>query len=1140
MLMSKKGALVALLLVLTATVIAQRQYAPASVLATGAWYRLSVPGPGLYRINISFLNKLGLTGSSFPSASIRIFGNGGRMLPEANNQPRPDDLQENAIWVEDGGDNTLNGPDYILFYADGPHTWAKDSANQRFIHQKNIYSDRSYYYLSIGGAGARVPVSNIAGNPGTEVSQFSSRYFHELDTLNFLASGKEWYGEEFSDLPGRSLSRQFSFRSPNPVAASSLLVRTQCISRSVGNASRFDIRVNGGSAQSFDIAPTGAGLYDAFAREATGQFSGTATGEETGIQYNYVPGSFNAQGWLNWFEVFGRQQLSLNGMTQLLFRDWVSVSPGLLSFRIANADADTRVWDVTDPLHPVQMNGSISGNEYRFINDGSRLREYVAVHRSGFLEPEPGGRVVNQDLHGTAPTDMIIVTYPPFRSQAERLADFHQQHDGMKVQVVTTDQIFNEFASGIADPSAIRDYIKMYIDKYRGTPDSLHHLLLFGDASYDYKDRLANNTNFVPAYQHSLSLDILSTYTTDDFFGFLDDEEDINSGSIQNLLDIGIGRVPARNEQEAKNFVDKVEAYHRAAAMGPWRNQLTFIADDEDQNLHLQDAEVVANTAATVAPVFDQLKIYLDAYRQESGSAGSRYPTANQAINNQVYNGTLLWNYAGHGGPRRLAEETIIDQEIVNGWNNPDRLPLFLTATCDFAPYDNPLLPSLGEQLLLRAKTGAIALMTTTRIVFSFSNREMNNNYLRFALDRGTGQPYRNLGDAVREAKNYTYRTSGDVANNRKFTLLGDPALRIAYPTYKVVATKVNGLPVTQVDTLSAGEKVIMEGEVTDAQGNLLTGFNGTVYPSVFDKPQSVNTLGNDASSPVTSFTTQTNSIFKGKATVTGGRFSFAFRVPKDINYRVGDGRLSLYADNGVDDGNGLFTGFRVGGTGTGDDDDKDGPSIKAYLNDEKFVSGGITNQDPVLLLRLQDSSGINTVGTGIGHDIIATLDNDNTKFFILNDFYQGELDSYQKGTVRFQLPAMEPGHHTLNIKAWDVVNNSNEIVLDFTVASNEEFTLKRVLNYPNPFTTHTSFWFEHNRPGQDLYVRLQIFTLTGRVIKVLQKTINTPGNRSSDLEWDGRDEFGDKIGRGVYLYKLSVTTPEKQKKEKIEKLVIF
>jgi hypothetical protein len=482
----------------------------------------------------------------------------------------------------------------------------------------------------------------------------------------------------------------------------------------------------------------------------------------------------------------------------------------------------------------------------------------------------------------------------------------------------------------------------------------------------------------------------------------------------------------------------------------------------------------------------------------------------------------------------------VIDQDIVNNWNNPNKLPLFITATCDFAPYDNPIVNSLGENILLRKKTGGIALLTTTRPVFSFSNRIINNNYLQFALQPDANGVYKSLGESIKDAKNYTYQTSGDVVNNRKFTLLGDPAMTLAYPSLRVRATKVNNIPAAQADTLSATEKVVIEGEVTDVQGNLLANFNGTVYPSVFDKPQTINTLANDPASQVASFQTQTNVLYKGKASVVNGKFSFTFKVPRDINYQFGNGKLSLYSEDGTKDGNGLFTNFIVGGTGNNIGGDNEGPVIKGWLNDEKFVNGGVTNENPVLIVKLSDSSGINTAGTGIGHDIVATLDNDNRQYFILNDFYEADLNSYQQGSIHFQLPSLKAGLHSLKIKAWDVLNNSSEYILEFNVAKDEDLTLSHVLNYPNPFTTKTQFWFEHNRPGQDLQVKVEIFTVTGKLIKTVKQTINDGGNRSSDVEWNALDEFGDKVGRGVYIYKLTVITPDNKRKQQLEKLVVF
>lgn len=515
-------------------------------------------------------------------------------------------------------------------------------------------------------------------------------------------------------------------------------------------------------------------------------------------------------------------------------------------------------------------------------------------------------------------------------------------------------------------------------------------------------------------------------------------------------------------------------------------------------------------------------------------------PAANLAINNRLYSGTLIWNYTGHGGYRRLAEEVVLDQDIINSLSNADKLPLFLTATCDFAPFDNPLVASIGENLLLREKTGAIALMTTTRLVFAYSNKLMNKNYLEAALKRGPDGQYLPLGEAVRQAKNITYASSGDVVNNRKFTLLGDPALTLAFPRQQVRTTAINEVATGQApDTLRALSEYSISGVVTDQDGNTLTGFNGTVYPVLFDKKQPVTTLGNDPGSLPVSFPAWQHVLFRGKARVSNGQFSFRFVVPKDINYQYGPGRLSYYAENGRIDGNGAGTRIIVGGTG-GNLSDTEGPHIEPFLNDEKFVSGGISNRRPVLLVKLADSSGINIMGTGIGHDLVAVLDNDQQNPYVLNQFYETELDNFRKGRVRFQLPAMADGLHTLTIRAWDAVNNSNEASIQFRVVNEEGLTLSHVLNYPNPFSTRTQFWFEHNRPGEELTLNLQIYTVSGKLVKTIRRTIFSVGNRSSEVEWDGRDEYGSKIGRGVYIYRLQVRTADGKTAHKLEKLYIL
>ena len=1129
------------LTILSLSTRSQRVYSAHSVLSSGNWYKLATNAPGIYKIDINFLNTLGVNTTSLTSSSIHIYGNGGEMLPDNPSGPKKDDLWENAIQVVDGGDGILNGSDYILFYAEGPNRWIKDSANKRFQHQKNVYSDSSYYFLSVSGTnGKRVAAQATPLAPNTTITGFDYRYFYELDTVNFLSSGRQWYGEDFTDAPGKTTGRNYVVQVPAITGQPATLI-AGCLARSFGISSRFNIQVNNQPVLQMDILPVATGPYDLFAREVQSSATFTSAQATLNIRFDYTTGSFNSQGWLDWFEIFARNNLSMSGIDQLPFRDWNSVGPGNTgNFIISNATATTQVWDITDPLAPVRMQTSLNGSDLQFVNECSSLHEYISFNNNGFLSPVASGKINNQDLHDINENGLLIITHPSLLPQAQQLAQYHLQHDTLSTTVVTIGQVYNEFSSGSPDPVAMRDFVKMFYDRSAGdSAKRPKYLLLLGDASFDYKSRITNNTNLVPAWESPVSLDPLSTYTSDDFFGFLDDGDDIN-GTGTYLLDIGIGRIPAKNPEEAQAYVDKVIAYTNPESLGPWRNELTFVADDEDNNLHLQDAEIITNTASGVSPLVNIDKIYLDAFQQQSGSAGSRYPAVNLAINNKLFNGTLIWNYTGHGGFRRLAEEVVLDQDIINTFNNPNKLPLFITATCDFAPYDNPLISSIGENLLLRPKTGAIALMTTTRLVFAFSNRVMNENYLRIALQKKPDSTYRSLGEAVQQAKNYTYTFFGDVINNRKFTLLGDPALTLGYPEYRVQTTEINGVAVTAVpDTLKALSQYEITGMVQDNLGNTLPGFNGTVYATVYDKEQTVTTLANDPGSLLTTFKEQRNIVFKGKATVTNGQFKFSFVVPKDINYQFGNAKISYYSENGLLDGNGAFTNIIIGGSGNGSSD-TEGPGVKAYLNDEKFVNGSITNDRPLLLVKLADSSGINIMGTGIGHDLVAILDNDPEQEFVLNDFYESETGTFKKGAVRFQLPVLAEGLHTLTVRAWDVANNSGEATIEFRVIRQETLALDHVLNYPNPFTTHTAFWFEHNRPGEELNVHVQVYTVSGKLVKTIRKTIFSTGNRSSEIEWDGRDDYGKKIGRGVYIYRLRVRTSDGKSAEKFEKLYIL
>lgn len=1121
--------------------LAQRAQALHSVLASGNWYRIGIRQEAVYKVDITLLTSLGITTENLSSAAIRLYGNGGAMVDENNATTRPDDLVENPIDMHDGGDGIFNGNDYFLFYAPGPHRWLKDSTGQGFRHQKNLYTDTAYYFITIGGNGKRISNPPPPNNPTVAVNSYQDRYFYENDLVNLLNSGKEWYGEAFTTNLGGSSSRTFTVDWPGLLQTQPVTLVTDLAARSVGAASNFSVKLNGQNAQSVNLPGVSGNFLDPTATASSQKSQVSVSSNNLAVTFDYTPLSAGSQGWLNWFELHGRRALATTAANQLFFRDWASVQPGAVaSFTIAHTGSNLMVWEVTDPLQPQAITVSSTATQTIFNSDVSRLREYVAFTATNLLQPIALGKQPNQDLHGTGTVDYIIITHSSLLAEAQRLAAFHQQKNGYRTVIATTEQVYQEFSGGQPDPTALRDFVKMFYD--RAATDLTkrpRYLLLFGSASYDYRNRVPGNSNLVPGYESVNSLDPLFTHTSDDFFGMLKDGDDINRNDPKATLALGIGRIPARTVAEARIMVDKIIRYHAATSMGPWRNQTVFVADDKDLNLHLEDAEAIAATAAASNPLQNQGKIYLDAFPVVSSSSGARYPAVNDAIVSQVFNGALIVNYSGHGSYQRLADEAVLTQEELNRFTNPDKLPLFITASCDFAPHDDPSKNSLGMGILTGSENGAIALLTTTRLVFAYSNRQMNENYLRIAMKPLSNGQYLTLGESVQEAKNYTSLTTGDLLNNRKFTLLGDPAMRLAFPEGRVRLTTMNGAPISGADTLRALQQYTFTGEVTDGQGNLLSGFNGRVLPTVYDKEQTVKTRGNDPASKITSYNQQTNILYKGMATVTNGRFSFSFIVPKDITYQPGKARISLYAADGLRDANGVQAELSIGGAAATVITDNTGPQILPYLNDSTFINGGLTHENPVLLVKLYDSSGISTSGTGIGHDITAVIDGVERNILVLNDFYTAELDSYQRGQVLFQLPTLTEGRHSIRIKAWDVANHSNEAVLDFVVVKKEKLQVTELRNFPNPFQGSTTFSFEHNQPNTDLDVTIRIFNMAGGLVKEIHRIVNTGGTRNCTINWAGDNQSGAKLTKGIYIYSVKVVAAGSQT-ETARQLILF
>jgi hypothetical protein len=1114
-----------------------------SLLTTGDWYRLRVSRSGIYRIDYSQLADMGLAGAG--SSRIGIYGMGGRMLPEHAGAIRPDGLQPIALLVEDGGDNSIDPGDYILFYAEGPGAWDYDPVNDRFNHQPHLYDEFNNYYITRGDApGLRIQAQPPpSGSVTHQVTTYRDFFRHEKDSLSLLKSGKLWLGEVFD----HRTTYQFSFpvTNINPLAPVEIL--TSVAARSL-TPSSFTIS-SGQHSTSVSVIQVTSGYNNVYAHVTQRVLSFSTSANEIPLTITYSKPLSSSVGWLDYIQINLSRELRFTG-GQFRFRQPnVTGASHIARYQIGQSTAQTRVWDITDPFVPELVQGTLAGSVYSFDADAQQLREYAAHNGTGWLSAETVGKITNQDLRSVPQTEMVIVAHPLFLPAANRLADIHRTQTGLSVLVVTPGEIYHEFSAGKQDPTAIRDFMKMLYDRATTPKELPRYLLLFGDGSYDPKNRIENNTNFIPTFQSIESLDPAGSWVTDDYFGVLDNHEGFNANGA---LDIGIGRIPVGTLAEANQMVDKIVRYisdntevpdidvcagqGNRKPLADWRNTICIVADDEDSNLHIDQAEMLANYLDTTHTVYNINKLYLDAYQQVSISGGHRYPDVNEAINRQVELGALIMNYIGHGGELGWAHERVLRIEDILSWQNTWHLPLFMTSTCEFSRFDDPGRRSAGEYTYLHPNGGAIALFTTTRLAFASTNYAFNTAFYNHVFNKVNGD-YQRLGDIFRIAK----VSSGSVSSNRNMVILGDPALMLAYPRHSVITTHVNDSLVTNpFDTLKALSRVTIRGAVTDGNQQVLQHFNGTLYPIVLDKKSTFTTLANDQGSFPRNFNMQKNVLYKGKVSVTNGLFSFSFYVPKDIAYAYGFGKISYYAENGTEDAHGYFDRIVVGGTSDVPITDQQGPEIRLYMNDTSFVFGGTTDANPVLLAILNDTYGINTTGSGIGHDITAVLNGDNSNPIVLNDFYESDLDSYNSGRVIYRLNDLKDGEHRMSLKAWDILNNSSEAYTEFIVASADEPILSHVLNYPNPFTTYTEFWFEHNQPCCDLDVMIQVFTVSGRLVKTIRETVTTTGYRAAPVPWDGLDEFGDRLARGVYVYKVSIRTQDMKQAEKYEKLVIL
>jgi hypothetical protein len=1114
-----------------------------SLLATGNWYRFYIEKSGVYKLSKRFLEQLGIDFKNVDAKKIKIFGNGGRMLPLSNNIAYPNDLMENTIQVIGENDGTFDDSDYVLFYGEGTDTWNEESRTNI-----NLYDSKSYYYVNIQGENGKriIPLVQPTANPTLLLNTFDDYQFYEKDITNIGKLGRQWFGESFEI----KNEQEFDFNFPNVDASVPIKIMLNAASAAF-TVTSFSVTSNGSAVAAL--------TFPALSNTSSTEFfvsnlpnNTTINGSENvKIKLNYnnngVPGS---KGFLDQIRLIAKRKLQGYGKQFRFQYDAGNTANGIVNYTVSNAAGISQIWDVTD-IYNVKTVVNSNQNTIDFKANLGEIRKYVALVDTDFFTPlkDVQTRVSNQNLKGTLflnrsgnfqDIDYVIISPTVLVPQAETLANFHRTNSGLNVKVIPLELIYNEFSSGKQDIAAIRNCIKYIYQNASSSDKRLKYVNLFGDSSYDYKNRIPNNTNIVPIY-HALNSSSSgeSSYASDDFYGLMD----ANEGNITSSfggIDIAVGRMLVNDAKQANEMINKVLEYHNSESFGSWRNNFVLISDDSDvlSDANLQNKQNnLANTIATEKPFFNVNKILLDSYIQEAAAGGARYPKARTDFFNAFEKGALVFNYLGHGGEDGLSVERIWEKSDGQNLSNQFKYPLFITITCEFSRFDNPSRPTAGEFTYWNPKGGAIAMITTIRSIGQFSAETFNDTFTRNLLSYGSNQ-YTSIAEALRISKN----SNPNSATNVVF-YIGDPALMLAIPRPKIRLTKVNDIPVSQaIEDFKSLTKIKITGEVSDENNNIISNYNGEVTSMIFDKMLNRTTLNNDGNSPPINFNVLGETIFRGSASVVNGQFEYSFIVPRDIRIPLANGRISFYAKkkDALQNENGFDSNIKIGGINENAPLDTTSPRVQLYMNDENFVSGGNTNESPFLLAKLSDESGINTA-SGIGHDIVAVLDGDVNNPFVLNDYYQADLDDFTNGTLRFPLRNLAPGLHTISFKAWDVYNNPITAEIQFVVVGNDTLTLSKVLNYPNPFVNYTEFWFTHNKPFEPLEVQVQVMTVTGKIVWTKNQIITTDGFLSKELTWNGRDDFGDKLGKGVYVYKLTVKSNATNKKaEKFEKLVIL
>lgn len=1092
------------------------RYVHESVLSSGRWVKVRVASSGVYGFSYSRLRELGFADPS----KVKVYGYGGKQLPESKLQNMIDDLPSQPVW-NDGA--------RILFYAQGPEDVSYSGGY--LVHSVNYYSDYGCYFLTDRAdipEDSYVSPSECDSVIGNLICTYSDCEFLDKDEFSWMMSGRRQF--EKADFASAG-SRTYDFNTKNMVAGKAYL--RVSFSTNSTKSSLLDVQVDGTSA---GVMPLDAVIGSNVASVAEKTFSLNLQ-EKQNLKVRLKYSSQTAcESHLDYLRLEFTRRTAMG--SSAFFRVPLKSDCKGASLCVTQSNESVLIWKIEAGGKATVM-PSVFRNDstIAYASDLNTSDILLAVNpRASFPEPFIAESIVNQNLHGVGPLDFVIIVPASGKiiPQAERLAQAHRDVDKLKVGVFRADQVYNEFSSGTPDATAIRRFMKMLYDRADGGTSAPRYLLLMGAGTYDNRMHTSdmkgrNPDDYLLCFESDNSLNSTGSYVMEDYFGLLDDNEGVNL--LTEKTDVGVGRLPVEDNHQAKVAVDRIIGYMTGANAGRWLNEILVLGDDGDNNTHMKDADDVAELYGDLYPDKRITKMYWDSYPMEAQASYNSYPSLRKRLLEKLDEGALIVNYTGHGSVEVMSHELVMSKADAAELASP-RLPFWITASCDMAPFDQPLV-NFGCNLLSNEKGGAIGMLSTTRTVVSYQNRLMNLCFSKYVLAADANDNAYALGDALMLAKNELVTDGGMTdksANKLNFVLLADPALKLHRSAYTAVIDSFADASPTQCCLeAKAGEIVTVKGHI-ESDGILRQDFNGLLYSTVYDNEREVTCFNNlNAADEPFKYNARDRIISMGTDSVRSGVFQFSFPVPLDINYSSENGLINLFAlsENRESSASGTFADFIVGGTASGIWNDTEGPSIGLYLNSPAFQYGASVDKTPLLVIDLHDESGLNTTGNGLGHEIVLTIDGNRSKTWVLDSYYVQQEGSFTDGRIMFRIPELSEGKHMLSVRAWDTMNNSSTAYLEFKVVDGLEPSFDIYVT-ESPAREHTCFVISHDRPMQNAVVSVSIINGNGEV-EWGHNEIDESQTGISYIDWNLCNTAGIRVPTGLYLVRATVAAEGQQ-----------